>query len=239
MTHAQANPEILPPVEALARGEGALAAASVVHDLGNLIQIALSAVNVLARAPAMPVAHAQPILHRARTSLEHAGAIVREATGQIRGAARPESDVAACLAEISTLVETYGEPDLRLEIATQADLVAWCEPLGLRRAILNLILNARDALDANGTIRITARRTGEWAEVSVADRGIGMSRATLARAFDPFFTTKADGLGGIGLPTTARFVRDTGGDIAIESELGVGTVVTLRLPAIPQRSVDR
>jgi signal transduction histidine kinase len=236
VTHLQATSEIFPPVDAIPRGEGVLAAASVVHDLGNLIQIAVSAVNILARTPEMPPVRAQPILHRARMSLEHAGAIVRESIRQTRGEARAETDVAACLADIGTLVEALDEPDLHLETATEADLVAPCDPLGLRRAILNLIFNARDALDGNGTVRIAARRAGEWIEVCVVDRGMGMSRATIARVFDPFFTTKTDGLGGIGLPMVARFARDAGGQIVINSELGLGTVVTLRLPAAPQRS---
>jgi signal transduction histidine kinase len=224
--------ELLPPVEALSRGDGALATASIVHDLGNLIQIAVSAVNILARTPEMPTVHAQPILHRARTSLEHAGAIVRESIGRARMAARPESNIAACVADVRTLVEALEEPGLRLDSVAEAGLFALCDPLGLRRAILNLVFNARDALGGEGIVRIAARRVGAWAEVCVADRGVGMSRATIARAFDPFFTTKSDGLGGIGLPMVARFVRDAGGEVVIESECGIGTVVTLRLPAI-------
>lgn len=233
MTHLHAAPEILPPVDAHSRGEGALAVASVVHDLGNLIQIAVSAVNVLARTPEMPAVHAQPILHRARTSLEHAGAIVRESIGHVRATASPESNVAACLAEVGMLVEALDEPGLGLEIVAEANLFANCDALSLRRAILNLIFNARDALRDNGTVRITARRAGAWAEVCVADRGVDMSRAMITRAFDPFFTTKADGLGGIGLPMVARFVREAAGDVVVESEPGIGTVVTLRLPAVP------
>jgi signal transduction histidine kinase len=58
-----------------------------------------------------------------------------------------------------------------------------------------------------------------------------MSPATIARAFDPFFTTKAEGPGGIGLPMVEHFVRDAGGEIAVDSEPGVGTTITLRLPA--------
>lgn len=61
---------------------------------------------------------------------------------------------------------------------------------------------------------------------------IGMSPITIARAFDPFFTTKGDGLGGVGLPMVERFVREAGGRISIESQLEVGTTVTMRLPAI-------
>jgi signal transduction histidine kinase len=58
-----------------------------------------------------------------------------------------------------------------------------------------------------------------------------MSPAAIACAFDPFFTTKCDGLGGVGLPMVERFVRDVGGEISIESEQGIGTTVTLKLPA--------
>jgi signal transduction histidine kinase len=59
-----------------------------------------------------------------------------------------------------------------------------------------------------------------------------MSPATIERAFDPFFTTKGDGLGGIGLPMIQHFVRKAGGEVAIESEPGIGTTVTLRLLAV-------
>ncbi len=65
-----------------------------------------------------------------------------------------------------------------------------------------------------------------------------MSRETIARAFEPFFTTKSDGLGGVGLPMVERFVQQAGGTIAIKSELGVGTIVTLRLPAIPPLELE-
>jgi signal transduction histidine kinase len=79
--------------------------------------------------------------------------------------------------------------------------------------------------------RSTIGKVTTGVEVSIADDGMGMSALTIACAFDPFFTTKSDGLGGVGLPMVERFVRDAGGDIRIESERGLGTTVTLRLPA--------
>lgn len=105
-------------------------------------------------------------------------------------------------------------------------------------ALMNLVLNARDALDGSGTIRIMTRRRGNAgpllgtvAVVSVSDSGVGMDEATAARAFEPFFTTKAAGLGnGLGLAMVYNFVKQSGGDLSIDSAPGRGTTVTMLLP---------
>jgi signal transduction histidine kinase len=73
----------------------------------------------------------------------------------------------------------------------RSGLVAPCDPLGLRRAILNLVFNARDALDGNGTVRIAARRAGEWSRGVRRRSRHRHVAATIARVFDPFFTTKS------------------------------------------------
>lgn len=227
--------EILPPIDSGGRGDVVVGTAGVVHDLGNLIQIASSALNILARTPEMPAVHAGPILHRARVSLDHAGTIIRHNIAQARdrdAARHVRSDVAACLAEIATLVEAMDEPRLALELQIEPGLpLAACDPVDLRRAVLNLVFNARDAMAGDGMVLIRAHQAGSAIELRVADHGRGMSRATIARVFDPFFTTKADGLGGIGLPMVERFVRGTGGAMTIVSEPGIGTIVTLSLPA--------
>jgi signal transduction histidine kinase len=233
-------PEILPPVE---EGQGnrefAVAAAGVLHDLGNLIQIASSALNIVARTPQMPGSHRDPILHRARTSLDQAGTIVRQSVVRARDIAAlpPRSDIAGCLADIATLIVAREDAGLTLDIAIEPGLpdIA-CDPTGLRRAVLNLVLNARDAMGGKGSVRIDARAVTGWVDLRVGDRGSGMPPAVLARVFDPFFTTKHDGLGGIGLPMVERFVRSAGGSVSIESEPGIGTVVTLRLPALPKET---
>lgn len=233
-------PEILPPIE---EGQGnrefAVAAAGVLHDLGNLIQIASSALNIIARTPGMPGSHRDPILHRARTSLDHAGTIVRQSVVRARDTAAPppRSDIANCLADIATLIVAREDAELALDIAIEPGLpdIA-CDSIGLRRAVLNLVLNARDAMGGKGRVRIDALAVAGSVDLRVGDRGSGMSPAVLARVFDPFFTTKRDGLGGIGLPMVERFVRGAGGSVSIESELGIGTVVTLRLPALPQET---
>ncbi|WP_265311366.1 sensor histidine kinase [Sphingomonas lycopersici] len=213
---------------------GSIGTAAVVHDLGNLIQIASSAINIVTRSPDMPPAHTGPMLNRARVCLEHAGAIVRQNVGSIseRAVVSRETDVAACLADILALVEAMDEPGLSIELDVASDLPAIsCDPVGFRRAVLNLVLNARDAMGGTGIVGIDARLVKEGIEVRVLDDGVGMSRETLAKAFDPFFTTKTDGLGGIGLPMVRRFIDDAGGTIVVESAPDIGTTVSLRLPA--------
>lgn len=236
LLHAYAP--IAETVAAEPRELGAVAAAGVIHDLGNLIQIATSAINIVARTPNMPATHAGPMLDRAKMCLEHAGALVHQNIGLIRNRviADERSSVAGCLSDVAALVEAMGEPGLVLDVDVEPNLPkVQCDPIGIRRAVLNLVFNARDALDGRGIVRIEARTIwrgliGAGVAIRVMDDGVGMSPATIARAFDPFFTTKTDGLGGIGLPMVARFVRQAGGEVAIESAPGIGTTVTLRLP---------
>lgn len=216
----------------------AFATVSVVHDLGNLIQIAASAISVIARTPDMPARHAGPMLHRAKNCLEHAGALVRQSMGLMRSRmAVDSSSVAACLDEVAALVDSMCEPEIGLALDIEPGLPeVRCDPLSLHSAVLNLVLNAREAMAGRGLIAIRGRVIAAGSvvtgvEISVADDGVGMSPTTIAAAFDPFFTTKSDGVGGIGLPMVERFVRDTGGEILIESEPGIGTTVFLRLPA--------
>ena len=209
--------------------------AGVVHDLGNLIQIAFSAINIVSRTPDMPAIHSGPVLARAKASLEQAGAIVRQSLSDIRDRV-DETNVTECVADVAALVETLDEAAFALKLDIESGMPKIeCDPIGFRRALLNLVFNARDAIADTvlieaRTIRQDSIATG--VELRVTDDGIGMSPATIARAFDPFFTTKSDGLGGVGLPMVERFVRGAGGDIAIESEPTVGTTVAMRLPAI-------
>jgi len=111
----------------------------------------------------------------------------------------------------------------------------------LKQVLMNLVLNARDAMPSGGTIRIhasvqpPAEGSGQGAEpkvcIAVADTGIGMDEATKARIFEPFFTTKPSGKGvGLGLPTVFGLVQQVGGTIELESRLGVGTTFRIFLP---------
>lgn len=146
------------------------------------------------------------------------------------------TDLSSCLAEVETLIRSAWELQIRLEVRIESDLPpARCDRLGLQNAVLNLVFNARDAMPNGGSISIDAAVADKGhcalVELRVADTGIGMTQETMVRAFDPFFTTKCQGLGGIGLPLVKHFAQQHGGSVEIDSVLGSGTTVTLRLPA--------
>ncbi len=110
----------------------------------------------------------------------------------------------------------------------------------LDSAILNLIMNARDAMPDGGVLRIVTANTqatrddgstADFVRIDFVDTGCGMTPEVLARAWEPFFTTKPAGKGtGLGLSTVYGFVKQSGGNAALESAPGVGTTVSLTLP---------
>jgi signal transduction histidine kinase len=217
-----------------------LAFAGVVHDLGNLIQIASAALSLVTRDPDMPATRREPMLVKACSSLEHAGTLVRQTLRVARQSAEgpKRASVASCLFEIQTLVEELWGTAFKLDIWIEVNLPSVsCDPLSLQNAILNLIYNAREAMTNGGEVTVRAGRPlegslREMVEIRVADEGIGMSPDTVAQAFEPFFTTKTEGMGGVGLPMVERFVHAAGGTIIVESAVGVGTTMIVRLPAV-------
>lgn len=144
--------------------------------------------------------------------------------------------VLATLTEIEALLKDTWEPNIRFDLQiSPAVPVVTCSRVGLQSAIMNLLFNARDAMPKGGVISLVAALIYEGqvatdVELRVTDNGFGMTKDTLLRATDPFFTTKTTGLGGLGLPMVMSFVHGAGGCLHIESEQGVGTTVTLRLP---------
>ena len=148
------------------------------------------------------------------------------------------------VAGIEELLQRTVGPAIRLEILAGGYLApAHVDANQVELAILNLAINARDAMLIGGTLRISLhnRRAdynsptdltpGDYVVVSISDTGTGMDEATLAQAFDPFFTTKEVGSGsGLGLPMVQGFAGQSGGALRIHSKLGGGTTVELWLP---------
>ena len=140
------------------------------------------------------------------------------------------------------LIRTIGERiALKLEL-TENPAVALVDPVQLESAVLNLVINARDALPQGGTIWISTEPAsargnpklpdGAYIGLSVRDDGIGIDRSVIDKVFEPFFTTKPLGQGtGLGLSTIYGFARQSGGDAHINSTVGRGTEVALILPA--------
>jgi signal transduction histidine kinase len=99
------------------------------------------------------------------------------------------------------------------------------------KVLLNLMLNAEDAMPQGGTLTLQARAEDGWVALDVIDTGCGMDAALAERAFAPFVTNKPGG-NGLGLATARKIVRAHGGDVTVQSEPGRGTKFTIRLPAV-------
>jgi signal transduction histidine kinase len=232
----------------------------VAHDFNNLITGVMLYCDLLIgelEKDSGPHRHAQEM----RMAGEHGAALVQ----QLLAVARPpaaESRVFA-LNDVVTgildlLTRLIGE-NIVLATSLAADLGAVrMDPAQVQQILLNLVLNARDAMPDGGRITLTTRNGSaglhfdpehfdperpssivSWVELSVTDTGAGMDAETLDRAFEPFFTTKKPGRGnGLGLATARRLVRQEGGTIMAESEPGKGTRVSVRLPrAQPDHSI--
>ncbi len=159
------------------------------------------------------------------------------------------TDVAAMLAGLQPMLRSSCGENTALAIEVEGSL--WCVRTDLHQlesAVLNLAINARDAMPEGGRLRIHAANApvasdhgargggsgltaGDYVRLSVSDSGTGMARDVIERAFDPFFTTKPIGLGtGLGLSMIYGYMRQTGGAVEIDSGVGSGTTVHLYLP---------
>lgn len=214
--------------------------AAVIHDLGNLIQVATSAFNILSRSRCISRdKRASQIILSAQASLERAGGLVRQSLRSARGGYTPPVDsvcVGTCLFDLKALLEKIWEPEIHFEVQAEPNLPRLaCNVIGFQTVLLNLIVNARDAMPDGGTILLAARALVAAGvarvEIVVADDGLGMTRETLERAFTPLFTTRSSRDGGYGLSAVKTFVQAADGDIQLESEPGVGTRITMTLPA--------
>jgi len=154
---------------------------------------------------------------------------------------------------ISSVLEMFdaARPEaVEVDLEVEEGLTVFADADQLRQLLWNLVLNASESMPDGGRLRVSARslnaadsqgdssagRKGHgeeegktrWLEIAIADDGAGISQEKLDRIFDPFFTTKQNG-SGLGLATVHRIVQNHGGTIRLESELGVGTSVRIRL----------
>jgi len=224
----------------------------VAHDFNNLLMIVSGHIARLKTAAA-----ADPKAARAAEAIESAAHRGQSLTRQLLSFARrqPVNPVvvgpSACIAAMRPMLASSVGSDRELVVETAPDLAAvWIDVNEFELALINLVLNARDAVSHDDKITVSARNvrlmpgmtaenlSGDFVAVSVADTGAGIAGEVLPRVFEPFFTTKPGDKGtGLGLSQVHGFAQRSGGAVTIESVVGKGTVVTLylrRTDALPQ-----
>ncbi len=215
-----------------------LLAGGVAHDFNNLLTV-INGYSDLALERSLPEDPVRDMIAQVREAGERA----TEVTGQLLAFGRRQMLQPEVL-DLNAVVRD-GEKLLRRLIGEEIELVCVLEPQvllveadpsQLQRVIINLAVNARDAMPRGGTLTLETG-TGTFAGgrrcavLSVRDTGCGMDEATRSRIFEPFFTTKAAGRGtGLGLATVYGVVKQSGGDVEVSSEPGRGTTFRVSLP---------
>jgi signal transduction histidine kinase/ActR/RegA family two-component response regulator len=218
----------------------------IAHDFNNMLAVVVGGIDLAKRRLSGP---RREVLHHLTNAMEgatRAAALTRRLLSFARSEPllpeRVDSrDLVTGMSEL--LDRTLGE---RTKVVTRLDADAWpvfVDSHQLENAILNLAVNARDAMEGAGTLTIATDnvtlaanevgdiRPGEYLRLSVSDTGCGMTEEVRERAFEPFFTTKPVGKGtGLGLSQIFGFAHQSGGEVGIESTLGKGTTVSLYLP---------
>ena len=225
-------------------------AGGVAHDFNNLLTVILGAADVLLET--------HPPDHPARRKLElirQAGSSAADLTRQLLAFSRQQMlhprvlELKEILNRTQKLLARLIGDDISLAVSVEPSLGCICaDPGQIEQVLLNLAVNARDAMPSGGRLSIEARNTdldesykqehqqvipGQYVMIAVEDSGCGMDRKTQARIFDPFFTTKELGKGtGLGLATVYGIVKQSGGYIWVYSEVGRGTAFKIYLPRV-------
>ncbi len=210
-------------------------AGGIAHDFNNILT-AISGHAELAEARSSSGRSVDKDLAGIRRAAGRAAELTRHLLAFARR--RPVQprvlDLNTLVAGVETLLRRLIGEHIVLSVSTSAEpLCVDVDPSQIEQVIVNLAVNARDAMPQGGSLEIATQRLepGGWAELRVTDSGSGMDAATRAHVFEPFFTTKEVGRGtGLGLATSYGIVCQSGGEIQLESEPNVGTTVRVRLP---------
>jgi signal transduction histidine kinase len=225
------------------------------HDFNNLLTIVMGGLDIIEhQIPRLPPSRATQRIARARELALEGVDRAAKLTQRLLAFARQQPltpqavDVDELIGEISDLLQrTIGETIALQTITTAGLWSTLADPNQLENVLLNLVINARDAMPDGGRLTIETgtcylddaymarlaepAKSGEYVVIAVSDTGIGMDAATVEHAFEPFFTTKEIGKGtGLGLSQVYGFVRQSAGHVRIESEPGRGATVKMFLP---------
>jgi PAS domain S-box-containing protein len=223
----------------------------IAHDFNNLLQIVSGNLHLLRERLPSDATHLKRYAERAFTGAERAATLTQRllAFSRRQPLAPKPLDINRLIPGMSELLHrTLGET---IEVESVLAPRLWtieADPNQLENAIINLAINARDAMPEGGKLTIETQNThldhsyasqnpevspGQYAVICISDTGVGMDAETAAKAVEPFFTTKEVGRGtGLGLSMVYGFVKQSGGHIKIYSELGQGTTVKIYLPRL-------
>jgi PAS domain S-box-containing protein len=231
-------------------------AGGIAHDFNNLLNVMLGFASLARRRLS-----AEDPLRESIGMIEEAAQRAAELTRQLLGFSRPELhqvtavSVNEVLSRVSHIVAHTFDRIVTVVIH-KSDEAMWvnAEPSYLEQALLNICINARDAMAQGGTLTLEAAATpfaphhsgppetcapGRYAQISIQDTGVGIAPEALPRIFDPFFTTKDPDHGtGLGLAMVRGFVKSHGGCVKVESDLGHGSRFTIFLPLVPAPSTQ-
>jgi signal transduction histidine kinase/ActR/RegA family two-component response regulator len=218
----------------------------IAHDFNNMLAVVVGGIDLALRRLNGPRREVMMHLNNAMEGATRAAALTRRLLSFARSEPLlPERvEPNELILGMSDLLDrTLGER-IHIEIDVEPDAwPAYVDPHQLENAIVNLAVNARDAMEGEGSMRIATEnvtmaasqvgdiRGGDYVKISVTDTGCGMPPDILEHAFEPFFTTKPVGKGtGLGLSQIFGFAHESGGEVGIESEVGKGTAVSIYLP---------
>jgi PAS domain S-box-containing protein len=234
----------------------------VAHDFNNLLTVVIGSLDLLHKRLPADDARALRLLDNAIQGAQRGASLTQRLLAFSRGQALSPTavEVTELVRGMSDLLRSSLGPGIQVETLFPLDVArAYADANQLELALLNLAVNARDAMAGNGLLTISAREMqvaagqagelapGQYVVLSVADTGEGMDEATLARCMEPFFTTKGIGKGtGLGLSMVYGLAAQSGGRLLLRSCKGKGTTAELWLPrakmdaaALPQRATDR
>ncbi len=213
-------------------------ASGVAHDVNNALTSVLGHAELLSYSlpPGEEQLYTQDIIAAARSAAH----TTRQLLGLNRRAATQPASIppSQVVETVSRLIQRLLPEHIQVEVDCRSERLVLVDPADLQQALLNLVLNARDALPRGGRIllRVTDHPAPDGAEghivqVEVTDNGHGIAPDVLPRIFEPFFTTKPVGHGtGLGLAMVRLFMDEAGGQVRVASQPGRGTTVTLTFP---------
>ncbi|HYO95944.1 MAG TPA: ATP-binding protein, partial [Polyangiaceae bacterium] len=226
----------------------------IAHDLNNVLAALEAGAAYLDGLPAQRTlgdAEVRECISDLSLAAARAGELTRGILSFARGraATRAAVDVSALVTEVVRMLRHTLDQSIRIEPRIDPNVIVHGSQSELHQVLLNLCLNARDAMPNGGTLRIAATKlksnppeldiepNRRLAVLSVVDTGVGMDKETRARVFEPFFTTKREGAGyGLGLATAREIVGLHGGQLTLESQVDRGSTFRVYLPMMDAQS---